>query len=146
MTPYRHTQVGTLVFVVLAAGIASLVTLLVVTRFNPIVLVVAAVLLLAVGLFQSLTVAVTEKEVRVRFGIGPIGRVIPVSSIRRARVVRNPWYYGWGIRWFPGGWLFNVSGFDAVELVMTDGRLYRIGTDEPDKLLAAINRVCQGET
>jgi hypothetical protein len=38
-------------------------------------------------------------------------------------------------------WIYNVSGFDAVELRMTDGRMYRIGTDEPHELEAAIRQM-----
>ncbi len=37
-----------------------------------------------------------------------------------------------------GRWLFNVSGRDAVELKMKSGRTYRIGTDRPDALEAAV--------
>jgi hypothetical protein len=48
--------------------------------------------------------------------------------------VKNQWWWGWGIRLIPGGWLYNVSGLDAVELKMKNGRVYRIGTDEPRKL------------
>jgi hypothetical protein len=41
-----------------------------------------------------------------------------------------------GVRvWFwPKMWIYNVSGFDAVEIKMKDGKTYRIGTDEPEKL------------
>jgi hypothetical protein len=48
--------------------------------------------------------------------------------------VKNHWYYGWGIRFWPGMTIFNVSGFDAVEITMQNGRRYRIGTDEPAQL------------
>jgi hypothetical protein len=50
------------------------------------------------------------------------------------RIVTNPWYSGWGIRITPSGWLFNVSGFRAVEIQMKNGEAYRIGSDEPEKL------------
>ena len=53
-------------------------------------------------------------------------------------MVRNPWYYGWGIHLFPGGWVFNVSGFAALELQMENGRKYRIGTDDPAGLAKAV--------
>ena len=36
------------------------------------------------------------------------------------------------------GWLFNISGFDAVEIVLKNGRRYQLGTDEPEELLAAV--------
>ncbi len=50
----------------------------------------------------------------------------------------NPCYYGWGIRWTPNGWLYNVSGFYAVEIKMKTGKKYRIGTDAPNELEKAI--------
>ena len=37
--------------------------------------------------------------------------------------------------------IFNVSGFDAVEIKMQDNKIYRIGTDEPQKLEQAISQV-----
>jgi hypothetical protein len=33
---------------------------------------------------------------------------------------------------------FSVSGFDAVQLRLRNGRQYRVGMDEPDRLVAAI--------
>ena len=140
MTEYRHTQVGTLVLVLSGIVLILLATLMITIEAHPIAVVVVILLLLCIAMFNSLTVEVTDIAVRVRFGPGPIGKSFRLSAIRQVRTVRNPWYYGWGIRWFPRGWLFNVSGFDAVELVMLDGRVYRIGTDQPGGLLAAINR------
>ena len=57
------------------------------------------------------------------------------------REVRNPWYTGWGIRLGSGYVLWNVSGFDAVELDFASGRRFRVGTDEPSALVSAIERV-----
>jgi hypothetical protein len=37
-------------------------------------------------------------------------------------------------------WIYNVSGFDAVEITMKNGKIYRIGTDEPLKLEQAISQ------
>ena len=95
---------------------------------------VAALLVLAVALL-----------VRLRVGSGPglIRRSFAVPSIRTAQAVRNHWYYGWGIRLTPHGWLFNVSGLDAVQIRLENGRQYRIGTDRPEELLAAIQEACR---
>ena len=54
-------------------------------------------------------------------------------------MVKNLWYYGWGIRFTPRSWLFNVSGFSAIELQMKSGKRYRIGTDDPDNLAKALD-------
>lgn len=100
-----------------------------------IVSVVAAFILLS--LF-SLTTVVSEDDVQVSFGIGLIRRRIALNRITSAEAVRNHWIYGWGIRWIPNGWLWNVSGLDGVELALVNGRRFRIGTDEPERLAAAI--------
>ena len=41
---------------------------------------------------------------------------------------------------WPKVWIYNVSGFDAVEIIMRNGRIYRIGTDVPGELETAIKR------
>lgn len=144
MTAYRHTQVGTVVLVSVGASVVLLASLMTIAGVHPVAVAVLMLLLVCLALFPSLTVEVTDVAVEVRFGLGPVGRRFPVSAIEQARIVRNRWYYGWGIRWFPRGWLFNVSGLDAVELVMRDRRVYRIGTDRPEELLAAIDRARTG--
>ena len=55
-----------------------------------------------------------------------------------AQPVTNKWYYGWGIKRTPHGWLFNVSGLQAVEITLRSAKKYRIGTDEPERLADAI--------
>ncbi len=145
-TVYNHTQFGTLV--VWAVGTVILVTLAIGmgAGWHPLLLVTAAVMTGVLFLFHSLTVEVTERLVVVRFGPGLIRKSFPVRTIRESRTVRNRWYYGWGIRWTPHGWLFNVSGLDAVEIKLESGRKYRIGTDRPEELLAAIQRACVNAT
>ena len=63
---------------------------------------------------------------------------IPLAEIAGVAAVRNEWWYGWGVRKTPHGWLFNVSGLDAVEVTQTGGAKTRLGTDEPAVLRAAI--------
>jgi hypothetical protein len=36
--------------------------------------------------------------------------------------------------------MYNVSGFDAVQLQLASGKRFRIGTDEPVQLKSAIDR------
>lgn len=100
--------------------------------------VVPVVAIFIVLSLSSLTTAVSDDAVRVWFGIGLIRRRIALNRIASARPVGNNWIFGWGVRWIPGGWLWNVSGLDAVELALVNGRRFRIGTDEPEQLAAAI--------
>ncbi len=135
---YRHTQLGVVVLVVVGLAAAAII---VPACFVPMpvgALVVAGVLLVCVGLFATMTVDVTDRRIALRFGPGVIRAELRAGEIRRVQVVRNRWYMGWGVRQLPGGWLYNVSGLDAVEVEMTGGRIHRIGTDEPEALAAAI--------
>jgi hypothetical protein len=88
-----------------------------------------------------MTVTLDETHLTLWFGIGAFRKRFAFKEIRAYRPVRNPWYYGWGIRWFPGGWLYNVQGFLAVELLLHTGTRVRVGTNEPEVLIAQLQRV-----
>ena len=80
-------------------------------------LLLASVVLVACAfLFDSLTVKVSRTYISLKFGIGIIRKRFSVVDVLNAAIVRNRWYYGWGIRLTPHGWLYNVSGLDAVEI------------------------------
>jgi hypothetical protein len=92
--------------------------------------------------FTTLSVSVDEKYFRIKFGYGIFRNKFSTNEIVSAAQVKNHWYYGWGIRlWFwPHMWIFNISGLDAIEIRMKNGKIYRIGTDEPEKLETAIKQ------
>ena len=92
-------------------------------------------------LFWGLTVEVNRDMVRLYYGFGIIHRSIPRERITTVTQVRNRWWYGLGIRWTPHGWMWNISGLDAVELTYHNGKKFRIGTDEPEALLEALKVV-----
>lgn len=137
---YRHTQFGGFTVVILGAGIAGIVFLNETAARGPVTLVVEVVLLACLALFYCLRVEVDARQVSLRFGVGLIRRRFAIGGIVSARQVRNRWYYGWGIRWTPHGWLFNAAGLDAVEIRMSNEKSYRIATDEPEELLRAIQQ------
>lgn len=98
-------------------------------------------LLIVVGLVGArLTVTVDHASITASFGWGWPRRQITVPDVVDACLVHNSWWYGWGIRKVPGGWMFNNAGRDAIELTLVSGRVFRIGTDQPDELLDAIAR------
>lgn len=145
MKNYEHTQPGTLLRITLSAiaiGVAASGVVLLIQETDResgvLMLVVSLVPLIFLGLFHSLNVRLSKRDVFFSFGPGLIRRTISFDDIGSAAAVRNHWYNGWGIKKIRGGWLCNVSGFDAVELTRKNGRKTRIGTDEPKKLLAAI--------
>ena len=103
-----------------------------------ILLAAIVVVLVTVVVFSRLTVEVANGAITAAFGWGWPRRTYSFAEIAGARHVRNTWMYGWGSRWIPGGWMYNVWGRDAVELALTSGSKFRIGTDEAARLLAAL--------
>jgi hypothetical protein len=141
---YRHTQKGYLLAGSLIVMAAILAGISVRIGWNPANVVVGSILVGTAILFYSMTVLVTGSELVVRFGPGIIRKRIPLSTIRDVRIVRNPWYYGWGIHLTPHGWLYNVSGLVAVEVDLASGKCFRIGTDDPQGLIQALKGTGHG--
>jgi hypothetical protein len=139
---YRHVQSGRTMLLVTSTVLAVILAIAALDGLPASrVLVAVAAIGLVLWLFHALAVEVDGDAVRLAFGPGLFRKRIPLASIRGVRVVRNPWWSGWGIRWMPGRWtMWNVAGFDAVELDLDRGARFRIGTDEPHALARAIER------
>jgi len=136
---YRHTQVGKIqIWATVAVALVILGSIIVMGGFW-IGIFIVALLGICLVLFGSLTVSVEKDFIDIRFGVvGIIKKRIPLGTIVSVQEVKNPWIYGWGIRWTPEGPLYNVSGVDGVRLDLDNGKMIRIGTDEPQALIKAI--------
>jgi len=139
---YHRTQTAYLAVVLAVVG-AGIVGLLLLPLFDgdmpPILVAVLGAVVLGITLvFTRLTVVLTDGNLTVAFGFGWPKRTVDVSDIVALRHVRNKWYEGWGIRLIRGGWMYNVWGLDAIELDLSSGKKFRIGTDDPEGLLAAL--------
>ena len=91
-------------------------------------------------IFSALTVKIEKSQLVWYFGPGLWTYRLPLKTLRNAKPVKNPWWYGWGIRRTPAGWLYNVSGLSAVEIRQADKTAVRIGSSEPKHLTAAIKK------
>jgi hypothetical protein len=100
--------------------------------------VLALFLLAGLVVFSTLTTEVSDETLTWYFTGHVAGGAIPLGEIERVASVRNPRAYGWGIRALPDGRLYNVSGLKAVSINLRDGRRIVLGSDEPDRLAAAI--------
>jgi hypothetical protein len=101
--------------------------------------VAAMLLVAAVGVVGArLTVVVDARAVTASFGWGWPSRTIDRCEIESAVHVRNSWWHGWGIRKVARGWMYNNAGRDAIELSLRSGKVFRVGTDQPAELLAAV--------
>tara|TARA_Y100000310_G_C20631216_1_gene788752 strand:- start:1207 stop:1641 length:435 start_codon:yes stop_codon:yes gene_type:complete len=139
---YKHTQVGYLIIYTLVGMVLLFGFILTQSGFNLLISSVMFFVLFILASFSSLTVMVNEQHLRIKFGYGIYSKIFLLNDIISAETVRNKWYYGWGIRmWFwPKMVIFNVSGFDAVEIKLKNNKVYRIGTDEPRELEGVILR------
>lgn len=141
---YRHRQAGLETRIGLGVGVLlNAIVLLVVLLTGPseVAWVAGGVLLLLAGCglaFESMTVEVTEDELGFHFGPGAFRRRFRLDDVRAAHARRDPGLLAWGIHWTSRGWLYNVGGNASVEIELASGRALRIGTDEPEVLLAAI--------
>ena len=141
--PYKRMQVGLLMLLVLVPPTLYAASLGVQTGWHPVAVFALVVLLLALAALHAMTVRVDAREITVRLGFVPYAVRLKVAEIETAQRVRNEVRQLWGARPLDGGWMFSVSWLDAVELKMHDGSVYRIGTDRPDELLAAIEAAMQ---
>ena len=156
MHHYENTQPGTFIRVMTGSwvfffGLLAGVMLALVQKEAAIGLGVVTVMLAVINgivfaLFHSLTVRVSRSDIALSFGVGLIRKQFPIGDISSASIVQNRWYNGFGIRKIRGGWLYNVSGFDAIEIQLKNERKYRIGTNQPKELLAAVESALAGSS
>ncbi len=106
---------------------------------------IMVLILFILSSFATLTVSIDENYLRIKFGYGIFWKKFLLKKIVSAKAVKNHWYYGWGIRlWlWPSMWIYNVSGFDAVEIKMQNGKIYRIGTDDAANLELALKKAIE---
>jgi hypothetical protein len=143
---YRHTQRGTAILLGLALIAPLVVIVVVLTLGSPVswravvvVSIVVLTLLAATGwYFSSMTVEVTDDEVRWFFGPGGYYRIAR-AQIESVAPVRHPSFAGYGIRWMgPRRWTYIVAGRDAVELRLKSGGYCRLGSDDCEQLAVAL--------
>ena len=151
MTTYKHTQIGYLMLVITLAVLVLFAWLHITALAEPAsvdsgphfaVTAIMAFILFILASFATLTVSIDENYFRIKFGYGIFARMFPLNQIASVQSVKNHWYYGWGVKvWFwPYMWIYNVSGFNVVEIIMRNGKIYRVGTDTPRELEFAIKQ------
>ena len=137
---YQHTQRGTVILAVTLGMAALFIGLgLAIAVVRPLC-ITAPILLASAWLCHSLTIEIAGGELRWRFGPGLIRKTVPLAEIISAEPVRTG--PSWGIHWSPRlGWLYNVSGWDAVLVTLRSGKKFALGTDEPQSLTARLAEV-----
>ena len=138
--PYRHTQTGLFLRWITAPPALGLFVAGYVAGKGLLFLPLALVLGAVSGVFSSLTVEVSEDQLVWYFGPGIWRKSVARREIETVTPVRNKWWWGWGIHLTPRGWLYNVSGMDAVQIALLNGTTIRIGSDEVAELARVLSR------
>jgi len=153
---YQHRQVGivTILMIVVSAVFTAFVlvsalqsaegpaTLLTVTG-----LVVTGGFILALMAFYAFTIQIADRAVTFWFGWGVGKQSLPLDAIQSVEIVRNPWYYLWGIKSIPGGWLYSIApGGLALELVLKDQRKIRLGTNRAEEVKLRLKQAMERST
>jgi len=136
VTRYEHTQIGHVIIwsllpiiVIASAGLIS---------HHPPPFIVLLLLLICIVLFYRLKITIEDQTLCASFGPGIIRKRVRLAEIVGCEPIRIRWWYGWGIHLTPCGWLYNVSGFDAVAITLRNGKKVALGTDDPYGLVTAI--------
>ncbi len=95
--------------------------------------------ILGLALFYAFTIEISEGKLNFWFGIGGIGKSYSLNEIQSIEEVENPWYYLWGVKSIPGGWLYAIAPGSAVEIGFKNGKTIRLGTNQPGKLKQVID-------
>ncbi len=147
MQNYKHTQFGKAIAVLLVILVVYEIALMFFLRqagnvdtqtYSGIITSTNIVFLTLLALFFRLTVEVDDQTLKIFFGIGLVRKTWRLSEIKSVQVVRNKWWDGWGIHFTTRGWIYNIDGLMSVEVEMKNGKKFRVGTDEPEKLTEEI--------
>jgi hypothetical protein len=103
--------------------------------------ILSLLFLLCLACFNKITITITKTTLSFSMGVGLIKKTYPMSDIQSCTPIKNNIINGWGIRRILGGWLYNVSGFQAIELrFKNENKIIRIGTDKPNEVVAEVKK------
>jgi hypothetical protein len=139
VTRYQHTQIGhVIIWSLLAIVLIATVGLMGPSFHRGPPFIVSIILLFCLVLFYKLKITIDNEILCASFGLGIIRKKVRLEEIVGCEPIRIRWWYGWGIHLTPYGWLYNVSGFNAVAITLRDGRRFAFGTDDPHGLITAV--------
>lgn len=146
---YKHTQIGYLIIATWFAVLALFVWVYFTAASEPVsadsgpnlaITSIMTLVLIILASFVTLQTRIDDTYLHIKFGYGIFQKKFALSDIVSTKVVKNKWYYGWGIKlWlWPKMWIYSISGFDAVEIQLKNDKVYRIGTDDVEGLAEVV--------
>jgi hypothetical protein len=148
---YEHKQKGgrwfyssffiLLLFIPIFYNISAMMKCPGVVFLLPVLAIIVATIIWTILTYSSLTVTIDNEFIHVVFGPYAFFKRFALKDIASCKPVKNSFWDSWGIHMCGSGWLYNIAGFDAVEITMKSGKHNRIGTDEPQQLAETIQNI-----
>jgi hypothetical protein len=147
METKKFTQIGTISIIVMIPILIFSLIMIIIAGFKDMILVstcgfLGLTMVICLLIFYKLTIYLNDNSISFKLGIGLITRKYLIADIQSCKVVRNDPLTGIGIRKIQNGWLYNVSGLNALELTFKNKKSkVRIGTDKPDEITEIISKM-----
>ncbi len=91
--------------------------------------------------FYKMTIELNSTAIKFKLGIGIIQKSYNYNSLKGSRAVRNSLLSGIGVRYLGNGWLYNVHGLSAVELIFKNkSNPVRLGTNLANEISEEVNK------
>jgi len=147
METKKFTQIGTISLIVMVPILIFCLIMIIISGFKDMILVstfgfLALTMVICLLIFYKLTIYLSDISISFKLGIGMVTRKYLFADIQSCKAVRNDPLTGIGIRKIQNGWLYNVSGLNAIELTFKNSKSkVRIGTDKPDEITEILSKM-----
>ena len=147
---YHHTQTSPLYLILIGVGLAIVFGGWAIpdSTTRSIVLGSGVVMLLLAVSFRHLAVRDEGERLLICFGPLPLfRRRLPYAEIESVQRSRSTVLDGWGIHMSAGGgWVWNLWGFDCVDVYRKNRSRLRIGTDDPEGLESFLKQQIEADS
>jgi len=147
----KFTQFGTFsVSVMLPFFLLSIIMIFIIGSNHLIGLLILSftglTFLICLLIFYKLTIYIDSTYISFKLGLGLINKKYLISDVKSCKSVKNDPFYGIGIRKIPNGWLYNVTGLEAIELTFKNrNSKIRIGTNKPNEIVEILSKLIVNE-
>lgn len=136
---YEKTQFGLTSVLIIAAVMGFVFFVSTITdEPRPILVATEVIAALVAVPALTMTIRVTPTALEWWLTLGFMRRRMPLADIIGLQPWQTTFINGFGYRVSDTGALWRVSGSKAVLFDLADGRRLGLGTDEPDRLIAAV--------
>jgi hypothetical protein len=151
METKKFTQFGTFSIIVIIPFLILSIYMIISSGFNELILFftfgfLTLLLIVCLLILYKLTIYIDNTSVSFKLGIGLITRKYLITDIQSCKSVKVEPFFGIGIKITPNGWIYNVSGLNAIELSFKNKKSkVWIGTNKPDEIAGIINNMIKSD-